>query len=65
MYVGSSFIPNPQPPELKQPGEGPFHYPSPTAQPAAVVCVAHCKQRNDVAATQTLPDRLRVITPVA
>jgi hypothetical protein len=34
MYVGSSFIPNPQPPELKQPGEGPFHYPSLTAKPA-------------------------------
>jgi hypothetical protein len=65
VYVGSPFIPNPQPPELKQPGEGPFHHPSPPAQPAAVVRVPHREQWHNVTNSQTLPDRLRVITTVA
>jgi len=47
-----------------QPSEGPFYYPSASAQSAAMSGVALRKKRDDVSATQTLPDRLSVITAV-
>src|SRR5438128_5315568 len=59
------FVSNPQPPELIQPSEGPFDYPSPSPQPATMFGVALRKKRGDVADAQTSPDRLRVVTTVA
>ena len=65
MYVGTPFIANSYSPELKEPCESAFHYPSPPAQSGTVRRVAHRQQRHDVARSQTLPDRLCIITPVA
>jgi hypothetical protein len=65
VYVGTPFIANSYSPELKEPCESAFHYPSPPAQSATVRRVAHRQQRHDVARSQTLPDRLCIITPVA
>ena len=59
------FVANAQPPELIQPSEGPFDYPSPSAQSAAMFGVALREPRHDAAGTQTLPDCLSVITTVA
>jgi hypothetical protein len=50
------FVSNPQPPELIQPSEGPFDYPSPSPQPATMFGVALRKKRDDVADAQTSPD---------
>ncbi len=36
--------------KLIQPGEGPFHNPPPSSQPAAVFRIANGQQRQDVAA---------------
>jgi hypothetical protein len=58
------FVAHPQPPELIQPGEGPFHDPSPSPQSAAMFGVALRKKRDDASVTQTLPDGLRVIARV-
>lgn len=65
MYVRPPLVPNAQPPELIQPGEGPLHYPPPSAQSAAVFGVALREPRHDATGTQTPPDRLCVITSVA
>jgi hypothetical protein len=54
-----------QSPELVQPSEGPFDHPAPSPQSAAMFGIALRKKRDDVSVTQTLPDRLRVITTVA
>jgi len=51
--------------ELIQPSESPFDYPSPSPQSAAMFCVAFCKKRDDAFVTQTLPDRLSIVTKVA
>jgi len=59
------FVSNPQPPELIQPSEGPFDHPAPSPQSAAMLGVALRKKRDDASVTQTLPDRLSVITTVA
>jgi len=64
MNVRPLFVAHAQPPELIQPREGPLDYPAPSAQPAAMFCVALRKKRDDVAATQTLPDGLGVITAI-
>ena len=64
MKVRPFFVAHAQPPELIQPGEGPFHHPAPSPQSTAVFGVAHRGQRHDAALTQTLPDRLGVITAV-
>jgi hypothetical protein len=65
MYIGSPFVANTQAPELKQPCEASFYHPPPSAQSTAMLGVALGKERHDVASTQTLPDRLRVIPTVA
>jgi hypothetical protein len=65
VYVGPPFVANAQPPELEQPSKGSFYHPAPSAQPTAVLRVAHREHRYDVAGAQTLPDRLCIITPVA
>ena len=52
-------------PELIQPSKGPFDHPAPQAQSAAMFGVALRQKRDDSSVTQTLPDRLRVITMVA
>ena len=65
MNVRPLFVANSQAPELIQPSEGPFDHPAPSAQPTAMFGVALRKKRDDASVTQTLPDRLRVITTVA
>ena len=42
-----------------------FDHPAPQAQSAAMFGVALRQKRDDSSVTQTLPDRLRVITTVA
>jgi hypothetical protein len=65
VYVGPLFVANAQTPELKQPGEGSFYHPPPSTQSTAMLGVALGRERHDVASTQTLPDRFRVVTPIA
>ena len=65
MDVGSLLVADPQSAKLVQPGKGPFHDPSPSAQSAAVFSVAHREQRQNASVTQALPDRFRVIPAVA
>ncbi len=64
MNVSPLFVANAQSPELIQPGERPLDDPAPAPQSAAVFGVALCKKRDDASVTQTLPDRLGVITTV-
>jgi len=59
------FVAHAQSPELVQPSEGPFDHPAPSPQSAAMFGIALRKKRVDASVTQTLPDRLRVITTVA
>jgi hypothetical protein len=63
--VGPLFVAHAQSPELIQPGEGSLHHPAPSPQSAAMFGVALRKKRDDASVTQTLPDRLGVITTVA
>jgi len=56
MNVGSLLVADPKSAKLVQPGERPFHDPTPTPQTAAVLDVTHCKKRHNAAFTQTLPD---------
>ena len=65
MNVGSFLITDSQSAKLIEPGERPLHDPAPLPQSAAVFGVALCKKRDDASVTQTLSDRLRVITAVA
>ncbi len=65
MNVRPLFVANAQAAKLIEPGEGSFHDPPPLAQSAAVFGVALRKKRDDASATQTLPDRLSIITAVA
>ena len=65
MNVRPLFVAHAQAPELIQPGEGSLHHPSPSAQSAAMFRVALRQKRDDASITQTLPDRLRVVTTVA
>ena len=64
MNVGPLFVADAQTAKLIQSREGPLHYPAPAPQSAAVFGVALCKKRDDASVTQTLPDRLGVITTV-
>jgi hypothetical protein len=59
------FVAHAPSPELVQPSEGPFDHPTPSPQSAAMFRIALRKKRDDASVTQTLPDRLRVITTVA
>jgi hypothetical protein len=54
--VGPLLVAHTQPPELVQPSEGPFNYPAPSPQSAAMLGVALRKKRDDASVTQTLPD---------
>ena len=65
MDVSTFFVPHAQATKLIQPRKGSFHDPPPSSQTAAVFSVALRKKRHDVSATQTLADRLSVITTVA
>jgi len=56
MNVGPFFVPNSQPSELIQPGEGSFHHPAPSPQSSAMFGVTLGKHGLDAAGTQTLPD---------
>ena len=65
MNVGAFFVANSQPSELVQPSEGSLHHPAPSPQSTAMFGVTLGKHRHDAAGTQTFPDCLCVITPVA
>ncbi len=65
MNVGSFFITDAQSPKLIEPGKAPLNDPAPSAQSAAMFCVALGEPGHDVPGTQTLPDCLGVITTVA
>jgi hypothetical protein len=65
MDVGPLFIADAQAAKLIQPREGSLHHPSPSAQSTAMLSVSLGQPRHNVAGTQTLPDRFRVITTVA
>jgi hypothetical protein len=59
------FVAHAQSPALIQPSERPLDDPAPSAQSAAMFGVALRKKRDNASLTQTLPDRLGVITAVA
>jgi hypothetical protein len=65
MDVGPPFVANTQAAKLIQPGEGSFYHPAPSAQSTAMLSISLGEPRHDVADTQPLPDRFRVITTVA
>ena len=65
MDVGSFLIANSQAAKLIPPREGTFHDPPPSAQSAAMFSASLGEPGHDVAGTQTLPNRLCVITTVA
>ena len=65
MDIGSFLVADAQSAKLIEPSKGPLHDPPPPAQSAAVFGVALRKKRDDASATQTLPDRLSIITAVA
>ncbi len=65
MDIHLLLVANAQSAELVEPGKTPLDDPAPSSQSAAMLGVALGKQGQDVAATQTLPDRLRVITTLA
>jgi len=63
--VGSLLVADAQSAKLVEPRKAPLNDPTPSAQSTTVLGVALREQRNDAAVTQTLPDWLRIITPVA
>jgi hypothetical protein len=65
MDVGPPFIADAQAAKLIKPREGSLHHPSPPAQSTAMLSISLGEPRHDVADTQPLPDRFRVITTVA
>lgn len=64
MDLGPLFVPHAQATELVQPREGTFDYPAPSAQPAAILRIAHRQQRHNVPGTQRTTDFLRVVGAV-
>jgi hypothetical protein len=56
MNVGSLFVANPKSAKLIKPSKSPLDDPTPLAEAAAVLRVAHRKQGKNAAFTQTLPD---------
>ncbi len=64
MDVRSAFVAHPQVAELQEPGQRPLNDPPVHAQPAAMRCTPPGDHRPDVARTQHLPARLRVIGTV-
>jgi len=64
MHICSFFISQAQTAELADPRERTFHDPAPPSQAAAVFGIAHCKEWQDVAGTQSTTDVLRVVGPV-
>jgi len=65
MDVGSFLITDAQSPKLIEPSERPLDDPTPSAQSTSMFGVALREKRDDVAANQTLADRLGIIAPVA
>jgi hypothetical protein len=65
MDVGAFFVANSQPSELVQPSEGSFDDPSPSAQSTAVLRISLGEPGHNAAGTQTFPDCLCIVTPVA
>jgi hypothetical protein len=63
--VGPLIVPHAEAPKLIQPGKCALHYPAPPSQPTAMLRSADGHQRENVAGSQTLPDRLCVIRAVA
>jgi len=65
MNVRPLFVAHAQSPELIEPRERPLHDPAPSAQATPMFRFASRKRRDDASVTQTLPDRLGIITTVA
>ena len=65
MYVGSLLIADAESTKLIEPRKAPLDDPSQSPQPASVLGVLHREEGMNVPATQTLPDRLSIITTVA
>jgi hypothetical protein len=65
MNVGSSFITNPQPAKLVEPGQGSLHYPPIDAQPTPMLRGASGQDGPDPQQAQRLPMNCRVIGPVS
>ncbi len=61
MDVRSAFVAHPQAAKLQEPGQRPLNDPPVHPQPAAMRCTPPGDHRRDVARTQGLPARLRVI----
>ena len=61
MDVRSAFVAHPQAAKLPEPGQRPINDPPVHPQPAAMRCTPPGDHRRDVARTQGLPARLRVI----
>ena len=64
MHIRPFLIPQAKTTELVYPREGAFHDPAPSSQTAAVLRIAHCEERQDVASTQSMANFLRVIGSV-
>ncbi len=64
MEVGASFVADPEPFELVQPGEGPIHHPTDFAQPRAVGDSASGDHRLDAALPQRAAVLVEVVAPV-
>jgi len=65
MNIGSFFGADSKATKLIQPGKGSLHYPSPATKAAAMRGVTHGEERHNAAHAQSVPDCLRVVTPVA
>lgn len=65
MDVGSLVIADAESTKLIEPRKAPLDDPSQSPQPASVFGVPHRQEWVNVPATQTLPDRLSIITTVA
>jgi len=63
--VGSALVPHPQPPELAQPRQRPFHHPPVDAQPAPVRRIPFRNHRLDAPRAKLASMRLAGIPPVA
>ena len=64
MDVRSALVAHPQSAELPEPGQSPLNDPPVRAQPATMPCAPAGYHRRDVAQTQGLPVRPRVIGTV-
>lgn len=65
MNIGSFFGVDSKATKLIQPGKGSLHYPSPATKAAAMRGATHREKKHNAAHAQSVPDCVRVVTPVA